>query len=159
MKLHSEIVYAFLTNSLTHYSAGFFIFIYFYFLYIHIYMYYIYTIVATWARFRLKQMWRLMKAMADMKCEHQTKRWNWSVCTKLALSGSLTHGLIAQLLRAAAEWNNSVIMGSNHIYIYTIVATWARFRLKQMWRLMKAMANMKCEHQTKRWNWSVCTKD
>ena len=42
--------------------------------------------VITCARFCLKQMWRLTKAIAKMKCEHWTKRWNWSSCTKLALS-------------------------------------------------------------------------
>ena len=40
-------------------------------------------------------MWRLTKAMAEMKQEHWKKRWNGSRCTKLALSASWTHGLIA----------------------------------------------------------------
>ena len=35
----------------------------------------------------------------------------WSSCTKLALSGSWTHGLIAQSVRASAR--NSVVVGSN----------------------------------------------
>ena len=39
------------------------------------------------------------------------KRWNWSSCTKLALSASWTHGLIAQSVRAS-EWN-SMVVGSN----------------------------------------------
>ena len=39
------------------------------------------------------------------------KRWNWSSCTKLALSASWTHGLIAQLVRASEP--NSVVVGSN----------------------------------------------
>ena len=41
-------------------------------------------------------MWRLTKAITEMKREHWTKRWNWSSCTKLALRTSWTHGLIAQ---------------------------------------------------------------
>ena len=32
---------------------------------------------------------------------HWTKKWNWSSCTKLALSESWTHGLIAQSVRAS----------------------------------------------------------
>ena len=61
--------------------------------------------------------------------------WNWSSCTKLALSASWIHGLVAQSVRAS-EWN-SVVVGSNptqanfhsyfkqsfsgeyHTYIYT----------------------------------------
>ena len=39
------------------------------------------------------------------------KRWIWSSCTKLALSVSWTHGLIAQWVRAS-EWNSEVV-GSN----------------------------------------------
>ena len=39
------------------------------------------------------------------------KRWNWSNCTKLALSASWTHGLIAQSVRASER--NSVVVGSN----------------------------------------------
>ena len=35
------------------------------------------------------------------------KRWNWSSCTKLALSGSWTHGLIAHSVRASER--NSVL--------------------------------------------------
>ena len=67
--------------------------------------------VVTCARFRLKQMWQLTKAMAKLKHEHWTKRWNWSSCTKLALSACWTHDLTAQLFRAS-EWN-SVVVGSN----------------------------------------------
>ena len=67
--------------------------------------------VITCARFCLKQMWRLTKAIAKMKCEHWTKRWNWSGCTKLALSASWTHGLIAQSVRVSER--NSVVVGSN----------------------------------------------
>ena len=39
------------------------------------------------------------------------KRWNWSSFTKLTLSASWTHGLIALSVRASA-WN-SVAVGSN----------------------------------------------
>ena len=62
-------------------------------------------------RFCLKQMWRLTKTIAKTKCEHWTKIWNWSSCTKLVLSRSWTHSLIAQSVRAS-EWN-SVVVGSN----------------------------------------------
>ena len=117
------------------------IYIYIYYIYIHTYMYiyiYIYIIYAisisisiskilqwwipyvsihsatnviTCARFSLKQMWRLTKAMTEMKCEHWAKKWNWSSCTKLALSASWTHVLIAQSVRASER--NSVVGGSN----------------------------------------------
>ena len=59
----------------------------------------------------LKQMWQLTKAIAEIKCEHWTKRWNWSSCTKLALRASWTHGLIVQSVRWS-EWN-SLVMGPN----------------------------------------------
>ena len=39
------------------------------------------------------------------------KRWNLSSCTKLALSVSWTHGLIAQSVRSSER--NSVVVGSN----------------------------------------------
>ena len=39
------------------------------------------------------------------------KQWNWSSCTKLALSASWTHGLIVQSVRASKR--NSVVVGSN----------------------------------------------
>ena len=38
-------------------------------------------------------------------------RWNWSSCTKLTLSASWTHSLIAQSVRASER--NSVVVGSN----------------------------------------------
>ena len=69
------------------------------------------TNVITFGRFSLKQMWRLTKAMTKMKCEHWTKRWNCQSCTKMALSGSWTQGLIAQFIRASER--NSVVVVSN----------------------------------------------
>ena len=63
------------------------------------------------ARFRLKQMWRLAKAVTKMICEHWTKRCNWSSCTMLALRMSWNHGLMAQLVRESER--NSVVVGSN----------------------------------------------
>ena len=76
------------------------------------------TNVIICARFRLKQMWRLTKAMVEMKHEHWAMRWNCSSCTKLALSANWTHGLIAQSVRAnmslvRASERNSVVVGSN----------------------------------------------
>ena len=94
-----------------------------------------YTHVITCTRFRLKQMWRLTGTMAEMKSELWTKRWNWSSCTKLALSASWTHGLIAQPFRAS-EWNlvvqnsgqlsvaipkNSSVVNTIHIYTYICI--------------------------------------
>ena len=61
------------------------------------------TNVITCARFRLNQMWWLTKAMVEMKCEPWKKRWNWSSSTKLALSTSWTHDLIAQSVRGI-QW-------------------------------------------------------
>ena len=54
---------------------------------------------------------RLIKAKAQIKCEHWTRRWNWRSCTNFALSAGWTHGLIAQSVRAAEQ--NSVGVGSN----------------------------------------------
>ena len=39
------------------------------------------------------------------------KRWNWSSCTKLALSASWIRGLIAQSVRVSER--SSVVVGSN----------------------------------------------
>ena len=84
-------------------------------------------------------MWRLTKAMAEMKWEHCTKRWNWSSCTKLALSECWTHDLIAQSVRAdfrflsGFQWSwvqiplrpisittskNPLVVNTIHIYVY-----------------------------------------
>ena len=70
--------------------------------------------VISCVRLCLKQMWWLTKAKTEMKREHWTKRWkrwNWSSCTKLALTGTWTHGLIAHLVRVSER--NSVVVGSN----------------------------------------------
>ena len=58
------------------------------------------------------QMWRLTKSKTDMKCDHWTKKWNWSSCKKLALRASWKHGLIAQSVTASER--NSVVVGSGH---------------------------------------------
>ena len=71
-------------------------------LYIYIYIY-IYVIACP--RFCLKQMCRLPKTMAEIKCEHWIERWNWSSCTKLTLTASWTHGLIAQLVSVWTEFS------------------------------------------------------
>ena len=58
----------------------------------------------------------------------QNKRWNWSSCTKLALSASWTHGLIAKSVRPSER--NSVAVGrynyfkesvSDEYYIYIYI--------------------------------------
>ena len=51
--------------------------------------------------------------MAEMNPDNLTlnKWWNWSSCTKLALSASWTHSLIAQSVRASEL--NSVAADSN----------------------------------------------
>ena len=69
------------------------------------------TSVTTFARVRLMQMWWLTKTKTEMKREHWKKRWNWSICTKLALRASWTHDLIVQSVRASER--NSVVAGSN----------------------------------------------
>ena len=61
-----------------------------------------YTNVITCARFCLKQTWWLGKTMAEMKCEHWTKKWNGSSCTELFFS------VIVQSVRASER--NSVVM-------------------------------------------------
>ena len=118
---------------------------------------------------------RLTKEKTEMKREHWTKRWNWSSCTKLALSASWTHGLIAQSVRAS-EFSGrgfkshsgqlSIATSENPSVVNTIcinsfhnnVIICEKLFLKQMWRLTKAKTEMKCEYWTKRWNWSSCTK-
>ena len=37
-----------------------------------------------------------------------------------------------------------------YIYIYIYIKHFVRFRLKQMWQVTKAMAEMKCDNWTKR---------
>ena len=111
-----------------------------------------------------------------MKHKHWTN-WNWSSCTKFALTASWTYGLIVQSVRASER--NSVVVGSNltqanflrlllkirqwwilyvSIHSATNVITCARLCLMQTWGLTKAKTEMKREHWTKRWNWSSCTK-
>ena len=51
------------------------------------------------------------KSNSQNEIWHWIKRWNWSNSTKLALSVSWIHGLIAQLVRASEQ--NQVVMGSN----------------------------------------------
>ena len=51
------------------------------------------------------------------------KWWNWSSCTKLALSASWIHGLIAQSKRASER--NSVVVSlsptrANFLYVYIV---------------------------------------
>ena len=133
--------------------------------------------VITCARFALQEMWRLTKTMAEIKCEHWTMRWNRSTCTKMALSLSWTHSLIAHLVRASEQ--KSVVVGSNptqatflllllkilqcwipYVSIHSAanVNTCTRFCIKEMWHLAKAMAKTKCEHWPKRWNRSSSKK-
>ena len=57
----------------------------------------------------------IYKTKTEMEREHWPKRWNWSSGTKLALTASWTHGLIAQSVRASER--NSVVVGM-YIYIY-----------------------------------------
>ena len=78
---------------------------YFNFTYINI----CYTHVITIRKFGLKWTWQLTKTTTKTKSD--TEQWNWSSCTKLALSVSSTHGLIAQLVRALEP--NSLVVGSN----------------------------------------------
>ena len=75
------------------------------------------TNMITCARFCLKQMWQLAKAMVEMKHKHWAMKWNWSSCTKLTLSGRWTHGLIAQSVRASE-------LSEYHIYRFIPLLTW-----------------------------------
>ena len=69
------------------------------------------------ASFPLKQMWRLTKAIVEMKREHWTKISNWSNCTKFAaVSASWTHCLIAQWVTGL--WTE---FSGIHIYICTYI--------------------------------------
>ena len=52
-----------------------------------------------------------VEPMAEIKSKHWTKKSNGSSCSKLAVNANLTHGLIAQLVRAFKQ--NSVHMGPN----------------------------------------------
>ena len=63
------------------------------------------TNVITCAWFSLKQMWWVTKAMVEMKCEHWTKRWNWSSGRKLVFSASWTHGLSRLECRNGLQWS------------------------------------------------------
>ena len=85
------------------------------------------------------------------------KVWNWSRCTRLALSSSWIHDLMNQLV-SASEWN-SVAVGLNskqskfecHMYqfCYRHIITSSRFWFWGTWRLAKANAELKSEHWTK----------
>ena len=80
-------------------------------IYVHIHYYiYRYTHVITSRNFRLNKRgdWRRQQPKWNLTLN---KRWNWSSCTKLALSASWTHGLIAQSVRASER--NSVVVDSN----------------------------------------------
>ena len=77
------------------------------------------THVITYARFCLKQVSQLTKAMVKMRREHYTMRWNWSSFIKLALSATWTHGLIAQSVRASeCNINTYVCMYTYILYMY-----------------------------------------
>ena len=102
---------------------------------------------------------------------------NWKSCTKLALSASWTHGLIAQSVRASER--NSVVVGSNptkadFLWLLQIILQWwiscvsvhsaAPIWLPQKnfdwnkrgdWRRQQPKWN---QTLNKRWNWSSCTK-
>ena len=114
-------------------------------MYMHMYMYIISinhsaANVITFARFCLKQMWWLTKAIAEMKCEHWTKTWNWSSCPKEALSARWTHGLIVQSVRASER--NSVVAGLNPmpILITTIALLWYADSTRPMAEFMHCYA-------------------
>ena len=79
-----------------------------------------YTHVITYRKHQLKWTWRLTKAKQPKWNVTLNKWWNWSSCTKLAVSASWTHGLIAQWVyrnelihMVCATEPNSVVMGSN----------------------------------------------
>ena len=157
-----------------------YIYIYIYYIYIYIlyiYIYIIYDVTLMWywghvitcARFRLKQMWKPTNSMTEMKRANWTKRWNWSTCTKLALSVSWAAGLIAESVRASEL--NSVLVSSNltqanflelllrilqwwipYVSVHFTALIWLPVQdlaLKQMWQLTKDRAEMRCDHWKK----------
>ena len=116
--------------------------------------------VITCARFRLNQMWRLTKTMSRINGEHwKKKKWNWSSCTKLSVVQSCGFKSHSDQLSMATSQNDSVLSTIRISSLCcTHVITCARFHLKRMWQLTKAMAEMKRERWTKRWNLISCTK-
>ena len=108
---------------------------------------------------------------------HWTDRWNWISCTKLALSVSWAHDLIAESIRPSER--NSVVVGSNpfwptfysyfkesfsgECHMYQVIPLHSCDYLKKL--LIKT--NMATDegkswngigHWKNRWNWSSCTK-
>ena len=71
---------------------------------------YICTHVITSRKLRLKQMWRLTKAIAKMKPDTE-QTMKLEQLHKVGSEYELTHGLMAQSVKAS-EWN-SVVVGSN----------------------------------------------
>ena len=112
--------------------------------------------------------WRKQWSKWNVNMEQKNKRWNWSNCTKLAVTVIWAHGIIAQWLWVSEQ--NLVVVGSkttqaNFLKIFlkilhcwipyvsvhstTNVITCVRFSLKQMCWMATAMAEMKNEHWTK----------
>ena len=71
-----------------------------------------YTHLITYRKLRLNKRGDWRRQTAETKCGTK-QTWNWSSCTKLVLSTSCTHDLIAQSVRATER--NSVVAGSNPI--------------------------------------------
>ena len=122
-----------------------------------------YTHVITSIKFWLKQTWRLTKAIAETKST-LNKCWNWSSCTKLALSARWTHNLIARPVRPSDQLsmtnsNNPSVVNTICIssFLFAYVITSINFWFKQTWRLTKANPKWNVT-PNKRWSWSSWTK-
>ena len=104
--------------------------------------------------------------MTKMKCEHWTKKWNWSSCTKLALSPSSTHVLIAQLVRGSER--NSVVVVSNPTQINFLsllqISFSGEYRIYQFiplltWLPVRDFASRKSGDWRRQWpKWNVNTR-
>ena len=106
------------------------------------------------------------------------KWWNWSSCTKLALSASWTHGLMAQSV-GIVERNSVVVVSNliqvNFLYLHEIICQWwiphvssvhsATLLWLPQWNVSSNKRGRWRRHNPKRnmtlnkqWNWSSCTK-
>ena len=96
-----------------------------------------YTHVITYRKLRLNKRGDWRRQTAETKCGTE-QTWNWSSCTKLVLSTSCTHDLIAQSVRATdvIQWSRvqipfrptfysyfkEYVSGEYHIYATTAIS-------------------------------------
>ena len=123
-----------------------------------------YTHVISWTKFRLKETCWLTKAIAEMKCEsEQTMKLEelYKVGSESELNSwpdSSVHQSVwmefsgygfksqSDQLSVATSKNPSVVnTRCSNSFRYTHVITSTKYRLKQTWRLTKAIAEIKCD--------------